>query len=106
MAAAKAVTTRQAEDEMSDRNTLKPIRQAALAVHKGRDYVRKLVEAGEVQAFKAGGSNKAPRLLVDPAEVEAAIRRLSVYVPAGAKTSARRTSRRPGAKLHPAAAMM
>lgn len=92
--------------DTTTRGQLQPIRQAARTVHKGRDYVRKLIEAGEVPAVKSGGSDRAPRLLVDPADVTAAMKRLSVYVPRGAKTSRRRPGSSYRGRIHPAAAAM
>jgi hypothetical protein len=64
-----------------------PIRKAAKLNGKRREYVRDLVERGEVTAYTKGGSEVAPRLWVDPAEVEPAIKRLCVYVPKAVRSS-------------------
>ncbi len=62
-----------------------PIRQAAKAVRRSRQFVRGLIEAGEVPAIVAGGRPEAPRLRVSLVQLQAAISRLSAYVPKQAK---------------------
>jgi hypothetical protein len=90
-----------------------PIRMAAKLNGKRREYVRDLVERGEVTAYITGGSEVAPRLWVDPAEVESAIMRRCVYVPKSLRPTAgppsagfpsaprRRASRVSAPGLHP-----
>jgi hypothetical protein len=88
--------------------SLLPIRSAAKQVHRGRGYIRKLIDAGEVTAYKFGGSEKEPWLRVDPVEVEAAIKRTEIYIPEGMKRAGARSRprRETLCQLHPAAAAM
>lgn len=83
------------------------IRIAAKKAHKSREYVRRLIERGELVAIRSGGSDHAPRLRVDPVELEAAIKRSEVYVP---KSMRQNSKRRPASAsirtLHRAAAAM
>lgn len=58
-----------------------PIRKCAKEVAKSVPYVRKLVDDGEVPATVNGGSAGHPRLLVDPDDVRAAMKRVAAYVP-------------------------
>jgi hypothetical protein len=74
------------------------IRHAARAVHRSQRVIRKLVEDGFLTAYRAGGSDSAPRLRVYVQETRVALAEASVYVPKGAKRSPR--------KLHPQAMAM
>lgn len=86
---------------MSDKT---PIRQAAKAVHKSRAYVRKLIDTGDVAAYRTGGTDEAPWLSVDLDELRRVVDRLSIYVPPIAPPQRRKLAR--SGQLHPAVAGM
>ena len=83
------------------------IREASKAVHRSRDYVRKLIDRGEVKAIICGGSEKSPRLKIRVADLQEAILRTSIYIPPAVKQRTyQRKSVLPAGRLHPASALM
>lgn len=76
-----------------------PIGQAAKKLHVSRTRIRKLVDAGLVNAWVRGGSPKHPRLLVLIDEVMRALD--APYTPPAPIMRTRRPT-----KIHPAAAAM
>jgi excisionase family DNA binding protein len=93
-----------AEEEYT--TPLVTVRKAAKLVRRGRNHVRQLIEAGEVKAFRFGGTDKRPRLRVNPADVQSAIERNYEYRP---KSETKRRSRRsnlPEVEIDPAALAM
>jgi hypothetical protein len=57
------------------------IRRASSLVHKGHQYIRSLIEAGKVSAWRNGGSVARPRLVVKIGELQKAIEADTLYIP-------------------------
>lgn len=57
------------------------VREAARTEHVSREYVRKLIDAGKLQAIRRGGTDDAPRLRVRVSDLRDAIAADSVYIP-------------------------
>jgi hypothetical protein len=59
------------------------LKEAARRIHKRVKVVRDLVESGALKAYKRGGTDANPRLVVCCRELQDAYRQSTVYVPKG-----------------------
>src|SRR5437763_795547 len=61
------------------------LRRAAKLAGKRHGFVRRLIDAGYLPAYRDGGSDSAPRLKVLPADLDRAIERATRYYPPAAR---------------------
>jgi hypothetical protein len=89
--------------KMVRNNNRLSIRKAAKAINRSREYVYDLIRTKKLIAYKIGGTDDHPWLVVDLEELQAAERADSIWTPPDAK--GKRRSRKPDvAVLDPAIA--